>query len=102
MRLSRIAALAVVVCAFASCGEDDVDVSERPSEMLADSAVLAAMRSSDTLGRVIYDPAPDLSLASAQQRRPEIFRPPTATAAKPATPRDTATSESATRRSRQQ
>ena len=102
MRSSRIAALAVVVCAFASCGEDDVDVRERPSGMLADSAVLAAMRSSDTLGRVIYDPAPDLSLASAQQRRPEIFRPPTPPAAKPATPRDTTTSGGATRPSRQQ
>lgn len=102
MRLSRIAALAVVVCAFASCGEDDVDVSERPSEMLADSTVLAAMRSSDTLGRVVYDPAPDLSLTSAQQRRPDIFRPPGAPAATRATPRDTTPSESATRRSRQQ
>jgi len=76
MMLSRIGVLAMASFALASCGDDDVDVSERPSGMLADSAVLAAMRSSDTLGRVIYDPAPDLSLASAQQRRPEIFRPP--------------------------
>ena len=81
MRLSRIVVLAMTSVALASCGDDDVDVSERPSGMLADSAVLAAMRSSDTLGRVLYDPAPDLSLASAQQRRPEIFRPPPAAAA---------------------
>jgi len=102
MRLSRIAALAAAVCAFASCGEDEVDVRERPSGMLADSTVLAAMRSSDTLGRVIYDPAPDLSLASAQQRRPEIFRPPAAPAAATrAAPKDTTKSGDTTRRSRQ-
>ena len=102
MRLSRSAVLAAAVCAFASCGEDEVDVRERPSGMLADSTVLAAMRSSDTLGRVIYDPAPDLSLASAQQRRPEIFRPPAAPAAATrAAPKDTTKAESATRQSRQ-
>ena len=89
MRLSRIAVLAMTSLALGSCGDDDVDVSERPSGMLADSAVLAEMRSSDTLGRVIYDPAPDLSLASAQQRRPEIFRPPTPAPATQATPKDT-------------
>jgi hypothetical protein len=101
MKLSRIAVLAMTVFALVSCGDDDVDVSERPSGMLADSTVLAAMRSSDSLGRVIYDPAPDLSLASAQQRRPEIFRPPGAPAATRATPKDT-TSGGATRRSRSQ
>ena len=67
-----------------ACGDDDVDVRERASGMLADSAVLAAMRSVDTAGRIIYDAPPDLSLASAQQRRPEIFRPPPAAPAAPA------------------
>jgi hypothetical protein len=61
---------------LAACGDDDVDVREAASGMLADSAVLASMRSVDTAGRIIYEPAPDLSLTSAQQRRPEIFRPP--------------------------
>lgn len=101
MKLSRNAALAIVAAvALASCGDDDVDVRERPSGMLADSTVLAAMRSTDSLGRIIYDPAPDLSLASAQQRRPEIFRPPGAPAATRATPKDTTTAEDATRRAR--
>jgi hypothetical protein len=90
MRLSRIAALAIAaVFALASCKDDDVDIREGPTGMLADSTVLQAMRSTDSLGRIIYAPAPDLSLASAQQRRPDIFRPP-APAAKPAAaPKDT-------------
>ena len=61
---------------LAACGDNDVDIREGASGMLADSAVLASMRSVDTAGRIIYDPPPDLSLTSAQQRRPEIFRPP--------------------------
>lgn len=90
MKLARIAALALVTAtALGSCGDDDVDVREGASGMLADSAVLQAMRSSDSLGRIIYDPAPDLSLSSAQQRRPDIFRAPAAPAAKPAAPKDT-------------
>jgi hypothetical protein len=97
MKLSRIAALAAVV-ALASCKDDDVDIREGPSGMLADSTVLEAMRSTDSLGRIIYDPAADLSLTSAQQRRPDIFRPP-APAARPAAPRDTAKADT-TRRAR--
>ena len=63
---------------LASCGGDDeAGMREvRASGMLADSAVLAAMRDTMTVNRLVYDPAPDLSLSSAQQRRPEIFRPP--------------------------
>jgi hypothetical protein len=97
MKLSRIAVLAVMpVLALSSCGDDDVDVRERASGMLADSAVLQAMRSVDTVGRIIYEPAPDLSLSSARQRRPDIFRPP-APASRPAQ-RDTTKPERATRR----
>jgi hypothetical protein len=89
MKLSRIGVLALVTAiALASCQDDDVDVREGASGMLADSTVLQAMRSADTVGRIIYEPAPDLSLASARQRRPDIFRAP-APAAKPAAPKDT-------------
>ena len=85
MKLSRIAGLSIAAAfALVSCKDDDVDVREGASGMLADSAVLAAMRSVDTAGRIIYDPAPDLSLATAQQRRPEIFKPPTPPAPRPA------------------
>jgi hypothetical protein len=85
MKLSRIAVLSIaVVLALVACGEDEVDVREGASGMLADSAVLAAMRSVDTAGRIVYDPPADLSLANAQKRRPEIFRPPPAPA--PAAP----------------
>ena len=77
MKLSRIAGLSIAaVLALVACGEDEVDVREGASGMLADSAVLAAMRSVDTAGRIVYDPPADLSLANAQKRRPEIFRPP--------------------------
>jgi hypothetical protein len=71
-----------IMLALSACGDDDVDVREGASSgMLADSAVLAQMRDTVTVGRIIYEAPPDLSLSSARQRRPDIFRPPT-----PATP----------------
>jgi hypothetical protein len=94
MRLSRIASRALVAAlALTACGDDDeAGIREGPaSGMLADSAVLAEMRDTMTVNRIIYDPAPDLSLSSAQQRRPEIFRPP-ATVAPRAQSRDTSRS----------
>lgn len=100
MKLSPIAPFALIAAfALASCGDDEAGVREGPSGMLADSTVLAAMRSSDSGGRIIYAPAPDLSLASARQRRPDIFRAPTP-ATKPAAPKDTTKAEDATRRPR--
>jgi hypothetical protein len=90
MRLSRIAGFALgTALTLGSCADDDVDIREGPSGMLADSTVLQAMRSSDSGGRIIYAPPADLSLTSAQQRRPDIFRVPTP-AAKPVAPKDTA------------
>jgi hypothetical protein len=78
MKQPRGAWCVVALFTIAACGDDDVDIREGPSsEMLADSAVLAQMRDTFTVNRIIYDSAPDLSLASARQRRPEIFRPPT-------------------------
>lgn len=79
MRRSRIASRALVAAlVLAACGDDDeAGIREGPaSGMLADSAVLAEMRDTMTVNRLIYDPAPDLSLSSAQQRRPDIIRPP--------------------------
>ena len=77
MKRSRIAFYALTGLVMAACGDDDAGMREGPaSGMLADSAVLAQMRDTVTVNRIIYDPAPDLSLSSAQQRRPEIFRPP--------------------------
>ena len=76
MTRSWITPVAIVM--LAACGGDD-EAGMREgggSTMLADSAVLAAMRDTGPGTRIIYAPAPDLSLASAQQRRPEIFRPP--------------------------
>jgi hypothetical protein len=68
--------LTAVLLVGACGGDDEAGIREGASGMLADSAVLAAMRDTGSVNRMIYDPAPDLSLASAQQRRPEIFRPP--------------------------
>ena len=107
MRRLRVMALAVLTlgAVVASCGDDDVDIEEgeraTPSGMLADEEVLKQMRSTDSGGRVVYDPPPDLSLASAQQRRPDIFRAPGAPAA-PARPaqRDTTRTGGATQRTR--
>ena len=106
MRRLRVAALVVLALGVvASCGDDDVDIREgertTPSGMLADEEVLKQMRSTDSGGRVVYDPPPDLSLTSAQQRRPDIFRAPGAPAA-PARPaqRDTATTRGTTQRTR--
>lgn len=83
MKRSRIALYALAGLVMGACGDDDAGMREGPaSGMLADSAVLAQMRDTGTVNRIIYDPAPDLSLSSAQQRRPEIFRPPAATPAR--------------------
>lgn len=106
--MSRVAVgtLAVLALgALVSCGDDAGGIRETeraaPSGMLADEGVLEQMRSTDSGGRVIYAAPPDLSLTSAQQRRPDIFRAPgaRATPARPA-PRDTTTTEGAMPRTR--
>lgn len=107
MRRLTLGVLAVLTLGVVSaCGDDDgVDIREgettTASAMLADEEVLKQMRSNDSGNRIIYAPAPDLSLSSAQQRRPDIFRAPgaAATPARPA-PRDTTTTEGATARTR--
>jgi hypothetical protein len=99
MKLSQMAPLAIIaVAALSSCGDDEVGVRDASTSMLADSTVLEAMRSVDTVGRILYEPAADLSLTSAQQRRPDIFRPPSPPATRPAAPKDTTTAKDASRR----
>lgn len=105
-RLTAATVAVLTLGVLTSCGDDDPgDIREgertTPSGMLADEEVIRQMRSSDSGGRVIYAPPPDLSLTSAQQRRPDIFRAPGAPAApaRPA-PRDTATTGGATARAR--
>lgn len=87
--LGRARYVLTAALVMTACGDDDVDVREGASGMLADSAVLAQMRDTVTVGRIIYDAPPDLSLASARQRRPEIFRPPAAPAAPASARKDT-------------
>ncbi|MGQ0713677.1 MAG: hypothetical protein ACT4PJ_08075 [Gemmatimonadaceae bacterium] len=104
MRHLGIAALALVASGIlTSCDDDDgIELREgeptRQGAMLADQNVVTQMRSTDSLGRIIYDPPPDLSLTSAQQRRPDIFGGRGAPS-RPS-PRDTTTQEGATRRAR--
>ena len=74
--------LTAVLIVGACGGDDEAGIREGASGMLADSAVLAAMRDTGRVNRIIYDPAPDLSLTSAQQRRPDIFKPPAAAPAR--------------------
>lgn len=109
MRRLTVATLTVLTLGvLASCGDDDVDIREgertTPSGMLADEEVIKQMRSTDSGGRIIYATPPDLSLSSARQRRPDIFRAPgapgaPAAPARPA-PRDSTTAEGATARAR--
>jgi hypothetical protein len=100
MRHLGIPALALVASVvLVSCDDDGIELREgqptTQSAMLADQNVVRQMRSTDSLGRLVYDPAPDLSLSSAQQRRPDIFGG-RVTPGRPA-PRDTTTTEEATR-----
>jgi hypothetical protein len=111
MRRLTVATLAVLTVGVVSaCGGNDDDGIRQgkrttPTGMLADEDVLAQMRSTDSGGRIVYAPPPDLSLSSAELRRPDLFRAPgapaapAAAAARPA-PRDTTTAEGATGRAR--
>jgi hypothetical protein len=106
MRRLKVAALAVVTLgAVSACrGGDEAGIREgeraTSSAMLADEEVVKQMRSNDSGNRIIYAPAPDLSLSSAQQRRPDIFRAPGAPATTRPAPRETTTTEGATARTR--
>jgi hypothetical protein len=94
-RRAATAAATVLVAAAFACGDDEVGVRGQTAgdslraAALADEAVLKELRSTDSGGRLVYDPPPDLSLASAQSRRPDIFKAPAAPAkaATPAAPR---------------
>jgi hypothetical protein len=107
MRRLTVATLAMltagVVSACGGNGDGGIRQGERttPTGMLADEDVLRQMRSTDSGGRIVYAPPPDLSLSSAQLRRPDLFRAPgaAAAAARPA-PRETTTTEGATGRTR--
>lgn len=102
MKPSRVASVAILSAAvMMACGDDDVDIREGASGMLTDSAVLAQMRDTMTVGRIIYNPPPDLSLASAQQRRPDIFRPPSPPAPRAAS-RPTTAAEDRSRRTQRE
>jgi hypothetical protein len=107
MRRLTFATLAVlttgVVSACGGDGDGGIRHGKRttPTGMLADEGVVEQMRSTDSGGRIVYAPPPDLSLSSAQLRRPDLFRAPGAAAApaRPA-PRETTTTEGATGRTR--
>ena len=77
MRLTRLAFPAALVALGAALACRGGDETTRGSTMLADSAVVAAMKSYDTVpGRIIYDPPTDLSYASAAKMRPDLVKAP--------------------------
>jgi hypothetical protein len=83
MRAERTVALALAAVVLA-CGRN-ADVGEVREQSrddriaagmasLSDPTVVAPMLTPRAPGRIVYDPPPDLSLASARLRRPELLR----------------------------
>jgi hypothetical protein len=79
----RVVSVALIASVVLGCG-DAGDVRELPDgaegaqrSALLDQEVVKEMRSPDTIGRIIYEPPADLSLASAQLRRPDLVKPDT-------------------------
>jgi hypothetical protein len=98
MKLGRTIMLAIALAAIpAACRGDNDQVGVRDqastergerqaTAALSDEEIIAQLKTIDTIGRNIYDPPPDLSLTSAQLRRPDLFRPPQPPTKAPATP----------------
>jgi hypothetical protein len=83
MNVRRVGAavltLAAACAAVTGCA-DEPPGGVRHAAALADDAVVTTLRAPRVQGRLVYDPPPDLSLANAQARRPDLFpRDPGAT-----------------------
>ena len=78
-------AIALGVLLAAACGGDAGGVRDRRAatireqrmSLAGDSAVVAALRTPNAPGRIIYDPPEDLSYANAKARRPDLTNPDT-------------------------
>ena len=88
IRTAWAAALALAAATTAACRDDRVDdgsirvpdnnrLLKQGMAALADEDVVKAMRTPDTIGRIVYDPPVDLSYANAQRMRPDLVRPDT-------------------------
>lgn len=71
MRCASLGVLAGVML-LAGC-DREAERREAQSILLMDTAVVRELKSSDTTGRIIYDPAPSLSRDSAMVNRPDLF-----------------------------
>lgn len=69
----RAAALITGPLLLLGC-RDDLNQDRTASSMLADSAIVASLTMPDTIGRIIYEPPADLSMASAMTKRPDLFK----------------------------
>jgi hypothetical protein len=88
MRSNRrtLAAIALGLVSVPACGSGDAGgvrdrreatIREQRMSLAGDSAVVAALRTPDAPGRIIYDPPEDLSYANARARRPDLTNPDT-------------------------
>lgn len=72
-RLGRPLIVAVLLWSI-GC-EDELNRERTASSMLADSAIVASLKSPPAVGRIVYEPPADLSMASAMTKRPDLFKP---------------------------
>jgi hypothetical protein len=80
-----VALAALALGATAGCKKESGSIRERDADerrragtfILADTAVVAQMRSPAEPSRIIYAPPVDLSYANAQRMRPDLVRPDT-------------------------
>jgi hypothetical protein len=66
--------MAVLLLLSIGC-EDELNQERTASSMLADSAIVASLKSPPAVGRIVYEPPADLSMASAMTKRPDLFKP---------------------------
>jgi hypothetical protein len=101
MTVGRLVAVLCLAAALGGCKDrsnktdlrtlDPDELAREGKLTLGDSQVVAALRTPNQPGRIIYDPPVDLSLANAMRTRPDLFPRDTApkSAARPAARRDT-------------
>lgn len=73
--VSRIGAFLVALTVPLGCGGDDLNRPRTESSLLADSAIVASMKTPKTTGRIIYEPPVDLSITNARATRTDLFKP---------------------------
>jgi hypothetical protein len=83
MTVGRLVAVLCMAAALGGCRDrsnktdlrtlDPEELAREGKLTLGDSQVVAALRTPNQPGRIIYDPPVDLSLANAMRTRPDLF-----------------------------